>query len=125
MEERLHFQVRAEQRNRHLHKESEVSGEAARRRGLFFVGSKLVSRRPEQISSRNRIGACCAMGLAGRYRIEISSEGIVAVVDSDDRLDVARSLYWHTVMNHPNRLVMLCDRASVIARSDQPETMPN
>jgi hypothetical protein len=26
------------------------------------------------------------MGLAGRYRIEISSEGIVAVVDSDDRL---------------------------------------
>jgi hypothetical protein len=40
------------------------------------------------------------MGLAGRYRIEISSEGIVAVVDSDDRLDVARSLYWHAVMNH-------------------------
>jgi hypothetical protein len=65
------------------------------------------------------------MGSAGRYRIEISSEGIIAVVDGDDRLDVARSLYWHTVMNHPNRLVMLCDRASVIARSDQPETMPN
>jgi hypothetical protein len=77
-------------------------------------------------SSWNRIGAkCWAMGLAGRYRIEISSEGIVAVVDSDNRLDVARSLYWHTVMNHPNRLVMLCDRAHVIARSDQPETMPN
>jgi hypothetical protein len=49
---------------------------------------------------------------------------MVAVVDSDDRLDVAPSLYWHAVMNHPNRLVMLCDRASVIARSDQPETMP-
>jgi hypothetical protein len=73
----------------------------------------------------NRIGACCGMGLAGRYRIEISSEGIAAVVDSDDRLDVARSLYWHTVMNHPNRLVMLCDRNRVIARSDQPETMPS
>ena len=58
------------------------------------------------------------MGLAGRYRIEISGEGIVAVVDSDDRLDVARSLYWHAVMNHPNRLVMLCDRDRVIARSD-------
>ena len=72
-----------------------------------------------------RIGAkCWAMGLAGRYRIEISSEGIVAVVDSDDLLDVARSLYWHAVMNHPNRLVILCDRACVIARSDQPETMP-
>ena len=63
------------------------------------------------------------MGWAGRYRIEISSEGIVAVVDSDDRLDMARSLYWHAVMN-PNRLVMLCDRDRVIARSDQPETMP-
>ena len=56
--------------------------------------------------------------------IEISGEGIVAVVDSDDRFDVARALYRHTIMNHPNRLVMLCDRAHVIARSDQPETMP-
>jgi hypothetical protein len=64
------------------------------------------------------------MGLAGRYRIEISTEGIVAVVDSNDRLDVARSLYWHAVMNHPNRLVMLGDRDRVLARSDQPETMP-
>jgi hypothetical protein len=69
-----------------------------------------------------RIGAkSSSMGFAGRYRIEISSEGIVAVVDSDDRLDVVRSLYWATVMNHPNRVVMLCDRAHVIARSDQPE----
>ena len=82
---------------------------------------------PDALSTSlwNRIGACCAMGLAGRYRIEISSEGIVAVVDSDDLLDVARSLYWHAVMKNPNRIVMLCDRASVIARSDQPETMPN
>ena len=76
------------------------------------------------ISLVERIGACCAMGLAGRYRIEISSEGVVTVLDSDDRLEVARSLYWRTVMNHPNRPVMLCDRDRVIARSDQPETMP-
>jgi hypothetical protein len=83
---------------------------------------------PDALSTSlwNRISAkCWAMGLAGRYWIEIASEGIVAVVDSDDLLDVARSLYWHAVMNHLNRLVMLCDRASVIARSDQPETMPN
>ena len=67
-----------------------------------------------------RIGArSSAMGLAGRYRIELSSEGIVAVVDGDDCLDVARSLYWHAVMNHPKRLVTLCDRDRVIARSDQ------
>jgi hypothetical protein len=66
------------------------------------------------------------MGLAGRYRIELCSEGggIEAVIDSDDRLDTARSLYWHAVMKHPNRLVMLCDRARVLARSDQHETMP-
>jgi hypothetical protein len=70
------------------------------------------------ISSSKRISDNPAMGLAGRYRIEISSEGIVAVVDSDNRLDVARSLYWHAVMNHPNRLVLLCDRDRVIARSD-------
>jgi len=63
------------------------------------------------------------MGLAVRYRSKYC-EGIVAVLDSDDRLDVARSLYWHAVMNHPNRLVILSDRARVTARSDQPETMP-
>jgi hypothetical protein len=49
---------------------------------------------------------------------------IGAVIDSDDRLDTARSLYWHAVMNHPSRLVMLCDRARVLARSDHPETIP-
>jgi len=66
------------------------------------------------------------MGLAGRYRIELCGSGgeIDAVIDSDDRLDTARLLYWHAVMNHPNRLVMLCDRARVLARSDHPETMP-
>jgi hypothetical protein len=64
------------------------------------------------------------MGLAGRYWIELSSEGIVAVVDSDDRIDVAPSFYWHAVMNHPNRLAMLCDRDRILARGDQPETMP-
>ena len=46
------------------------------------------------------------------------------VLDSDDRLDAARSLYWHAVMNRPNKLVILCKRARVLARSDHPETMP-
>ena len=51
------------------------------------------------------------MGLVGRYRIELCGEGggIGTVIDSGDSLDTARSLYSHTVMNHPNRLVMLCD----------------
>ena len=47
-----------------------------------------------------------------------------SVLDSDDRLDAARSLYWHAVMNRPNKLVILCKRARVLARSDHPETMP-
>jgi hypothetical protein len=50
--------------------------------------------------------------------------GIVAVIDGDDLLEVARSLYWRAIMNHPNRLEMLCDRARIIAGSDQAETMP-
>jgi hypothetical protein len=69
-----------------------------------------------------------AMGLAGRYTIELferdEGSGTEAVIDSDNRLDTAQSLYSRAVMNHPNRLVMLCDRARVLARSDQPETMP-
>jgi hypothetical protein len=74
-----------------------------------------------------RISAKCrGMGLAGRHRIELYGEGagIVAVIDGDDLLEVARSLYWRAIMNHPNRLEMLCDRARIIAGSDQAETMP-
>lgn len=41
--------------------------------------------------------------------------GIETVLDSD----AARAL-----MKHPGRLVMLSDRARVLARSDRPETMP-
>jgi hypothetical protein len=48
---------------------------------------------------------------------------VESVLDSDDRLDAARSLYWHAVMNRPNKLVILCKRARVLARSDHPETM--
>ena len=63
------------------------------------------------------------MGLVGRYRIELCGEGggIGTVIDSGDSLDTARSLYSRAVMNHPNRLVMLCDRARVL---NHPETMP-
>jgi hypothetical protein len=46
------------------------------------------------------------------------------VLDSDDRLEAARALYWRTVMKYPGRLVMLCDRARVLARSDQQNAMP-
>ena len=41
---------------------------------------------------------------------------VESVLDSDDRLDAARS---HAVMNRPNKLVIPCKRARVLARSDQ------
>jgi hypothetical protein len=38
--------------------------------------------------------------------------GIEIMVDSDNRLDVARPLYDHEIMKRPGRLVMLCECAS-------------
>jgi len=63
------------------------------------------------------------MGLAGRDTIELfkpggEGSGIEAVIDSDDRRDQARALYRRAVMRYPRRLIMLCDRARVLARSD-------
>jgi uncharacterized protein with GYD domain len=63
------------------------------------------------------------MGL-GRYAIVLfryggEGSGIESVRDSDDRLDAARALYRRMVMKYPGRLVMLCDRARVVVRSDR------
>jgi hypothetical protein len=69
------------------------------------------------------------METRGRYSIMLFRDGgersgIEVMIDSDDRLDVARVLYEREMTKHPNRLVMLCDRPRVLARSDRPETMP-
>ena len=69
------------------------------------------------------------MGTAGRYTIELfkpggEGKGVEAMLDSDDRLDHARALYRRAVMRYPGRLIVLCDRARVLARSDRAETMP-
>ena len=37
----------------------------------------------------------------------------------EPRLEVARSRYIESVAKYPSRLVMLCDRATVLARSDR------
>lgn len=50
--------------------------------------------------------------------------GIEVMIDSDDRLDVARALYEREIIKHPGRLVMLCDRAHALARSDWPDEVP-
>src|SRR5262249_41685662 len=41
-----------------------------------------------------------------------------------DSLTAARVLYKAVVLNYAERLIMLCDKARVLARSDRPETMP-
>jgi hypothetical protein len=46
------------------------------------------------------------------------------IIDRHDNLTVARAIYRGRVSQYPGRLIMLCDRARVLARSDRPETMP-
>jgi hypothetical protein len=63
----------------------------------------------------------------GKYSIELFREGgegadIETILVRHDSLAVSRALYKAAVEKHPGRLVMLCDRARVLARSDQPET---
>ena len=69
------------------------------------------------------------MRAAGRYSIELCREGGFAlgvedVISSDDNLTQAHELYWHFVAANPGRVVLLCDRALVLALSDQLEAMP-
>ena len=65
------------------------------------------------------------MGLTGKlFKSGGEGAGLECVLDTDDRLDHARALYRRAVMRYPGRLIMLCDRARVLARSDRPETMP-
>jgi hypothetical protein len=66
------------------------------------------------------------MGTRGRYSIMLfrdggEGSGIEVMIDGDDRLDVARSLYEREIMKHPRRLLMLCDRSHMLARSDWPD----
>ena len=58
-----------------------------------------------------------------RYSIELfkpGGEGIEQVLDRHADIKVARSIYQTTVNRYPGRLIMLCDGARVLARSDQP-----
>jgi hypothetical protein len=65
----------------------------------------------------------------GKYAIELcrpggEGAGIEEILDAHDILSVARAIYRGRVAQFPDRLIMLCDRARVLARSDRPETMP-
>jgi hypothetical protein len=65
----------------------------------------------------------------GKYSVELFKEGTGSpgqeeIVDRHDNLTVARAIYRGRVSQYPGRLVRLRHRARVLARSDQPETMP-
>ena len=65
----------------------------------------------------------------GKYSIELFKKGGEGagqeeILDRHDNLTVARAIYRGRVAQYPGRVVMLCDRARVLARSGRPEAMP-
>jgi len=68
-------------------------------------------------------------GAGGRFHVIIYKQGgeragIEMELARDDRLDEARLLYRLMCGQYPGRLVMLCNKAQILARSDRAETMP-
>jgi len=64
-----------------------------------------------------------------RYSIELfkpggEGAGIEEILDRHADLKIARSIYRTRVEQYPGRLIMLCDHARVLARSDRTESMP-
>jgi hypothetical protein len=67
---------------------------------------------------------------AGKYSIELCSEcgpdaGIEGVITNEEDLTKARALYRLAIAHNPDRVILLCDRARILARSDRPDTMPS
>ena len=59
-----------------------------------------------------------------RYSIELfklggEGAGIEEILDRHADLKIARSIYRTRVEEYPGRLIMLCDHARVLARSDR------
>jgi hypothetical protein len=60
-----------------------------------------------------------------RYSIELfkqGGQGIEQILDRHADIKGARSIYQTCVKQYPGRLIMLCDGARVLARSDRPHT---
>jgi hypothetical protein len=67
-------------------------------------------------------------GTADRYAVELFRDrslgsGIEAVLGQESNLKTALVLYNLMVAHYPDRLIMLCDGARVLARSDRQNTM--
>jgi len=68
--------------------------------------------------------------MEGKYSIELFRKGdegavLEAVLDQYNNLGIARAFYKAMLMRYPGRLIMLRDRARVLARSDRPNTTPS
>jgi hypothetical protein len=68
--------------------------------------------------------------MQGKYTIELfrsggEGAGVDQILMGHDDLTIARKLYKQMVRKYRGRLVMLCDRARILARSDRPDTMPD
>jgi hypothetical protein len=64
------------------------------------------------------------MGDLKRYTVWLfkrcgESAGIERVIFTDDKLAGARRAYREAIEEQPDRLIMLCDRSTVLARSDR------
>jgi hypothetical protein len=64
----------------------------------------------------------------GRYAVELFRDesvgsGIEAVLGQESNLKTALVLYKLMIAHYPGRLIVLCDQAPVLARSDRPAMM--
>jgi hypothetical protein len=62
-----------------------------------------------------------------KYSIELfkpGGEGIEEILDRHADLKTARSIYRDRVAQYPGRLIMLCDGARILTRSDRPDAKP-
>jgi hypothetical protein len=50
--------------------------------------------------------------------------GIEGLIASDDDLSTARKLYSAAAADNPGRVVLLCQSGRILARSNEPDTMP-
>jgi hypothetical protein len=67
---------------------------------------------------------------SGKYTIELCAPGgpdagIEGTIARDDDLATARRLYRAAAADNPDRVVLLCDRARILAWSDRRDDMPS
>jgi hypothetical protein len=97
--------------------------------GLVLGATPVPARQQNESTATAESVGGIALEIEGKYSVELFKEGGEGagqeeIIDRHDNLIVARAIYRGRVQQYPGRLVMLCDRARILARSDRPETMP-